>query len=375
MFWMLLAALALISIAVASAAGDEPEPPWVHPSCKPLPSDKTGPFVETSDGRLLIVEHNQVLTSDDDGATWTPQGTLYEGESPGIPDGGASPVNRNPLIRTRSGALVLVYLDKSSRVWGWDDQSHDATPETRNEVWAIRSLDEGRTWQDRQKLADDCIICVPTVIQTRSGRIVVPLQPYLRDPFRWAQYTVVSDDDGATWRKGNIVDVGGQGNHDGAIEAALAELSDGRVLMLLRTNLGQLWRAVSDTDGLYFREIGPSDIDASSAPAFLLRLASGRLALVWNRLDYQDGPAPHKWGGDGNYSEVPCSSQRQELSIAFSEDDGQSWSEPVVIMRQMKGAVCYPHIYERRPGELWVTTCWNPRPAVCVKLLEADFAG
>lgn len=371
MTWLLLGALAVILIAATE--GDAGEPPWTHPDCEPLPSDKTGPFVELPDSRLLIVEHNRVLTSDDDGATWTEQANLYDGEGPGIPDGGAAPVNRCPLIRTRDGALILVYLDKGSRVWEWDDEKHDATPATCNAVWAIRSLDDGRTWQDRQLLAEDCIICIPTIIQHSSGRVVVPLQPYLRHPFRWAQQSAVSDDDGATWRLGNIVDVGGWGNHDGAIEAAMAERSDGRVLMLLRTNLEQFWRCLSDDGGLYWRQFGPSGIDASSAPGFLLRLLSGRMALAWNRLDFSDGPAPRKWGGDRNYSETVSCSQRQELSIAFSDDDGESWSEPVVVVRYMNSSASYPHLFERRPGELWLTTCWTPRPAICLKLFDADF--
>ena len=50
----------------------------------------------------------------------------------------------------------------------------------------------------------------------------------------------------------------------------------------------------------------------------------------------------------------------QELSIAFSEDDGKTWTEPVVIARhrdevpQVAGWLSYPTIFERRPGELWI---------------------
>lgn len=370
MTWLVAVALALLLLAVTEG---EDERVWIHPACTPLPLDKTGPFVILPDGRLLIVENNQVLLSDDDGSTWTPGATLYQGPAPGIPDGGAAPGNRCPLIRTRNGALILVYLDHSSRVWEWDEEKHDASPTTYNAVWAIRSLDDGRTWQDRQLLAEDCIVCIPTIIQHSSGRVVVPLQPYLRRPFRWAQQSAVSDDDGATWRLGNIVDLGGWGNHDGAIEAAVAERGDGRVLMLLRTNLGQFWRCISEDGGRYWREIGPSGIDASAAPGFLLRLHSGRLALAWNRVGFEDGSMPKSWGGDTNWSEYPASSQRQELSIAFSDDDGQTWSRPVVVVRHLKEAVCYPHLFERRPGELWLTTTWHPRPAICLKLSETDF--
>ena len=79
------------------------------------------------------------------------------------------------------------------------------------------------------------------------------------------------------------------------MEATVAELSNGRLLMLIRTNLDRFWEAYSDDGGRYWREIRPSQIDASSSPGYLIRLASGRLALVWNRL-YPEGKKQHRAG-------------------------------------------------------------------------------
>jgi len=345
---------------------------WIDPRCELLPHHMSGPFVALEDGSLLTVELNQVLISVDDGASWTARNVLYEGEGPGIPDGGESPRNRSPLIRTRAGTLIMVYSDMERRHWEWDEKAHEPTPESHCEIWAIRSTDGGWTWTDRQMIGDGQICCTG-IIQRASGEVVVPCQPFLRNPARWVTYAAMTADEGVSWRRGNTVDLGGHGHHDGAIEAAIAELRDGRVLLLLRTNLDQFWAAYSD-DGRYFRELGPSGIDASAAPGFLLRLASGRLALVWNRYAYADGTVPGFWGGDEQWSERPASSQRQELSLAFSDDEARTWSEPVVIARCMGSAIAYPDVFERRPGELWVTSGWAPRPALCFKLNEADFA-
>ena len=46
--------------------------------------------------------------------------------------------------------------------------------------------------------------------------------------------------------------------------------------------------------------------------------------------------------------------QREELSLAFSEDDAKTWTKPVVIARQPGGGLSYPFVFERRPGELWI---------------------
>jgi hypothetical protein len=180
--------------------------------------------------------------------------------------------------------------------------------------------------------------------------------------------TGVSADDGKTWRQGNIIDLGGRGDHDGAIEATVAELSNGRLLMLIRTNLDRFWEAYCDDQGRYWREIRPSRIDASSSPGHLLRLASGRLALVWNRL-CAEGKGVVRRAAVG-LAETPASWQREELSLAFSADDAQTWSKPVVIARAPGGSLAYPHIFERRPGELWIAT---HQTAICLSLKEADF--
>ena len=72
-------------------------------------------------------------------------------------------------------------------------------------------------------------------------------------------------------------------------------------------------------------------IESTSAPGFLLKLRSGRLDLVAN----------DKAG-------------RANLSLAFSEDDGKTWTKPVVLASQKDGQLSYPYCLERRPGELWV---------------------
>ena len=57
--------------------------------------------------------------------------------------------------------------------------------------------------------------------------------------------------------------------------------------------------------------------------------------------------------------------------MAFSEDDGKTWTEPVVIARDLGKRQSYPYVYERRPGELWITTMQG---LVRIGFREADFA-
>jgi hypothetical protein len=71
----------------------------------------------------------------------------------------------------------------------------------------------------------------------------------------------------------------------------------------------------------------------------------------------------------GQHSEVQASWQRQEISIAFSEDEAQSWTEPQVFLTlHARHGFAYPSIFEPSPGLLWVNSRYR-----AVSLREEDF--
>jgi hypothetical protein len=114
--------------------------------------------------------------------------------------------------------------------------------------------------------------------------------------------------------------------------------------------------------------LSPTTIDASSSPAICKRLADGKLVLVWNRLKVEGRDSVERRGGET--SETAASWQRSELSIAFSSDDGKTWTTPTVIARQTGGRLAYPYLLERRPGLLWITTMQG---GLRVELNESEF--
>lgn len=340
----------------------------VHPKAHPLDISKHGPFVILGDGSLMTFASGDCCVSRDDGKTWDCRRAIV--------DSGPEPRWESALLRTAEGTVILVYMDNSTRRWAWDNETHEPLPDSKIEVWSIRSADEGKTWSAPVQLFDGYCGAIVDIIQTRSGRVIVPVQRLLYDPGRHAQATYSSDDEGATWRRSNILDFGGHGHHDGVCEGSLAELRDGRIWMLLRTNMERFWQAFSDDGGLYWRTLLPTDIDSASAPPYVTRLASGRLTLAWNRafregLSDEEKANVEPRGGDCNWSEHPVRTQRNELSIAFSEDDGQTWTAPQVLLKSDALSMAYPFILERRPGEVWVTTRFKDR--VGAWLREEDF--
>lgn len=344
----------------------KPAPLWLHPKSKPMPTALPGPFVRLPSNELMTVSHNEALVSRDAGKSWRPR-PLWE-VSPYTKDLKIS--NERILLVTREGTVILSFMNTNERHWLWRDELKDALPGTRLPHYVMRSPDGGKTWQPAQMLHQDWTGEIRNAIQLKSGRVLISSMKFLHNPGRHSVLTYASDDQGATWQPSNVIDLGGCGHHGGVTEATIEELADGSVAMLLRTNWGRFWKAVSTDGGTSWRDIAPSEIDASSAPGLLKRLASGRLMLVWNRL-YPEGKKSFPLvGGDGLWSEVPVSNHREELSIAFSSDDGRSFSRPVVVARQRGAWLSYPRIFEHRPGQLWLTTMQG---GLHMLLREADF--
>jgi hypothetical protein len=362
----------MAALGVGLVLGPSEAPRWVHPMAQALDVGRHGPFVGLADGTLATLDGEGFRISHDDGRTWS-------AATPVCPGINAKEPASYYIVRTRRGALVVVYLNFDGYHFAWNADRNEPEPDCKLEVWSIRSLDGGKTWVDNQRLLGGYNANFFGLIETRSGHLVVPLEHLVTEPGRWVCCSMFSEDDGRTWKRSNWIDLGGHGDHDGALEPTVAELSDSRLLMLIRTNLDRLWQAVSDDGGRNWRTIQPSPLDASSAPGYLLRLRSGRLALAWNRLNPEGGQAARR--ANPRMTEQPASWHREELAIALSADDGRTWTKPLVIARQPGGQLSYPYLFERRPGELWLLAGfafqdgWKEPLPLRVKLDERALVG
>lgn len=335
-----------------------------------MPTQLLGPFVNIGSGKILAIDSEATFVSADGGKTWSdPRPVFTAGENIKIS-------NERAMFRTKDGTIIAAFMNLNERKWTWKNELGDA-PGAILPTYVMRSLDEGKTWQDVQKMHDDWSGAVRDMIQTRDGRIIFTAMKMQHNPGRHAVLTYSSVDDGKTWVGSNLIDLGGAGHHGGVTEPTLTELKSGRLWLLIRTNRSEFWSAYSDDGGKLWKDIKPSGISASSAPGMLRRLASGRLMLLWNRL-YPDGEKTwHLSGGDNIWSAVPVSNYREQLSLAFSEDEGKTWSKPTVLASSqnssVKGSqrwVSYPYVFEKEPGFIWVTTMQG---GLRVMIREKDF--
>src|SRR5690606_18651387 len=114
---------------------------WLHDKVEDIPGLKTGPFVRLGNGDILTVEGNKSCISSDEGKTWTEHSIFTDSAHFDIR------IER-ALIRTKDGVIILAFAnDKEKANWNWQNDIADS-PEATIPTYAVRSLDDGRTWQD-----------------------------------------------------------------------------------------------------------------------------------------------------------------------------------------------------------------------------------
>ncbi|GAA5221504.1 sialidase family protein [Membranihabitans marinus] len=353
-----------------------------HPALELNQNMPEGPFVRIGPKSIVSAwspSGQDVLLSNDNGDTWK--------KSRIFSDTSQFKINAKAIQQTKDGVIVLAFTNIKEANWTWSDELKDA-PGAVLPTYVTRSMDNGNTWTKPVKLHDDWTGHIAKMIVTRDNHIVFTSMMMRHNPGRHTVLTYMSADNGETWTRSNVIDLGGSGHHGGVTEPTLVELKDGSLRMLIRTNWMEFWDAQSLDGGRTWHPLGPSRIPASPSHGQLQRLSSGRIVLVWNRPFPEGSNSYPMVGGDQVWSAVPVSNFRGELSMAFSDDEGKSWSTPTVIASTKTlgfrkatagGAgkympqreISYPHVFEYEPGVLWITTARGPLRAI---VKEKDFA-
>ena len=333
-----------VSLLTAPTIAPAASPIRLHPKGEVLPFEHQGPFVTTEEGGVLAVGRTSAFVSLDDGKSWEAYPLFKDNQKYEARD-------ERALTRLEDGTIVFAWMNERERKRGgpWGKGGEAETAKWVLPVYVSRSTDNGKTWSEPLLIQRGWCGAIRSMIQLESGRIVLVGQKVV--PWRHVSLTYVSDDGGKTWTASNLLDMETKdgGDHGGTMEGTVAELSDGRVYILLRTTRGWFWEAFSSDGGLTWQGLAQSKLRSSTCCGQLASLADGRLALLWNR------PT------DENPRDIRS---REELSIAFSDDDAKSWTNPVVLSKRpllagepyYMARQSYPYLYERRPGEFWITT-------------------
>ncbi len=319
-----------------------------------------GSAVELKDGRILLVwqEFRKGKKGDSDfyparlvskssrdgGRTWDDYQVRVE-----IAPGDLN-VFSPSLLRLKDGSILLAFLRKHD----FEKPTDQYTPTS---AFTLVSRDEGQSFEphatvwSRQRMH----LCNNTLKQLSNGRIILPTDRDNSAPDRpdnWACGCVYSDDNGKTWTVSeNFVELPKRGGMEPHIE----ELKDGRLLMIMRTMLGAIYKSESANGGKTWSKGESLGVESpQSCPDLLKHPKTGDLVLIWNAAKYD----PKWFSHEG---------KRTPLSVAISKDAGNTWSQPKHIETEPGSAFTNPGAFFTSRGTMFVNywTCnYEPNGAM-----------
>lgn len=267
----------------------------------------------------------------DNGATWQPMQVVVDGK------GLQAIMNPCPVIDENDGSILLL-----CNLFP-DDKSQTKPAAVRQFV--LKSTDDGATWSkpidisgqigDPKKWSSLC--SGPGVsIQTRSGRLVVPLYHYQGGgKLDYLSAVIYSDDHGKTWRHS-------KNNAGFGDECQVVELTDGTLLLNIRDtrNAGTHKRrkiATSKDGGMTWSKAGiDKALVTPCCQACLLRYTRRSEGFSKNRILFSN-PASEKG--------------RVNMTVRISYDECKTWP---VAKTVFKGPSAYSCLAILRDGSIGV---------------------
>jgi hypothetical protein len=294
-----------------------------------------GDFIRLKNGHWLFIyshftegasDHAKAFLasreSSDGGKTWSDKDRVV------VANEGGFNVMSVSLVRLNPDEIGLFYLRKNSL--------QDCRPALR------RSRDEGKTWSDPQECITDeigyYVLNNNRMVRLADGRLVMPTALHQFDGKRLQPGRVVvylSDDSGKTWRRSRtILDRDAAGTQINFMEPGVAEVSNNRLLMVIRTKLGCQYFSESNDAGETWRAPRPSPLLSPEGPASIARIPnSDDLLAVWN--DHDGRPELYRT------RQPPI---RTPLAAAISHDGGTTWVNHKLIESQTNHSYCYTAI-------------------------------
>jgi sialidase-1 len=222
---------------------------------------------------------------------------------------------------------------------GWESD------EQRN-IFMKRSKDECESWSEIIQISEPGFYCTNhgRAMQLTDGRVLLPAHgilgggPYRGGKSKLCSWVWYSDDGFKTWKKSTEMTAAGRGAH----EPTIVELKDRRLLCILRTTTGRLYRAESSDRGATWSTPEPTEFPAPDAEPLITRIPStGDLLLVWNNVS-----------STSNWPRTP-------LTVAISKDEGRTWGEFRDIDNRPDYDAAYPFVFFQ--GDEAVVTYYTRR--------------
>ncbi|HNT86313.1 MAG TPA: sialidase family protein [Candidatus Hydrogenedentes bacterium] len=236
--------------------------------------------------------------SSDEGRTWTSAETIYDG-----PDDDRDP----SVVQLPDGTILCNFF--SLRKTG--DRKWEGLGS-----WLVASTDNGKTWSEPRRIAEDYYCSAPIRILS-DGTLILGLYRETGDDANGA--VTLSKDMGATWSAPIDIDNGGLRLD---AETDIIELADGRLYAAQRTRSESMRYAISEDRGKTWSVSKPMGFP---------------------------GHCPHLHRSPEGV--IVCAHRVPNTSLHYSTDECVTWSENVII-DEVGGA--YPSMATLKDGSILI---------------------
>jgi len=265
-------------------------------------------------------------------------------------DGVFSPTERkacwNPVLTEMSNGELWLFYKIGVNVQDWTG-------------WLAKSKDGGKTWSKREPLPEGFLGPVKNKPLLLGDKLVCGSST---EKGGWKFHVEIFDLKTKAWKYVGPIDAEmaiptkepDKLKPIGCIQPSLLQLSDGRLMVLMRSQNGKLARSYSSDKGETWSTVELSDIPNNQSGTDAVTLRDGRHVLVYN--DFQTLMGQPK-------------GPRTPLCVAVSEDDGQSWQRILTLEDSPISEYSYPAIIEGHDGSLHITYTWR-RKRVAYKQIK-----
>ena len=241
-----------------------------------------------------------------------------------------------PFVPQKSDVLPgkRLYCFGTQPVWGMysrEDGLHENAP-----IGYRYSDDDGLHWSEARLIrpVNDpgfTGMSVMRMCETKVGTWLIGSHEgdWSYKPLMTRQYILRSEDQGKSWELVPGRRHGGWyvRSHNRMDEGRPITLADGRVLLMIRSPEGRLWQTWSEDDGKTWTNPTPSSLVHPDAPPMLFHLSDGKTLAAFHHNRFHDKDYT---GLDGSKDDVM--KDRSEIWVSFSENGGDSWSDPRFVL-------------------------------------------
>ena len=284
---------------------------FIYDSLKNVPSCHSAALVEFPDGNIMAAWFGGVEEAHPDASHY--KTILVKGQST---------FQKPELfwdVPGKSAGNPRLFCDKDRRTWALLPINDGKWCSGGTRTYYCISEDNGKNWSTPVHVPVlDMLLGKNKPLQMPNGKILIPVTSEAAQ----TSFAVILDPDKKSWDISEEISIDKDAR---CIQPAFVLLSDGRVMGLLRTNIGNLWQIYSQDGGYTWSRPKKTELPNNNSGFDMTVLNTGEIILVYN--------------------DTANEKKRTPLTVATSYDDGESWMDKFVLESD-EGEFSYPAVIQ-----------------------------